>query len=201
MDVSVKSNISDVLKNFDSKTQARLQRNIFDRLVRKAGKDTKKRIREKYNLKAGDIKIKVTTSKPNHLVGYLEASARKLPLTKFNPIASAGGMVVSVVKGASTFINNAFIAQPQGRDYRDRGQSRKAVRKYSDVFIRTGQNAYPLDAKGIKEEHSMSIGEYLGSKENLNEINIMLNRERPNIERAVVDSFVNKKVKKILSDD
>jgi len=198
MDVSVKVNISEVFKAFDQKTQLRFQRNAFDRTVRLAGKETKKRITTKYNLKAGDVKIKVTTSRQGKLVGYLQATARKFSLTRFNPVASMGGLTASILKGQTVYIEDAFIAQPHGKDYSSRGQSSTASRRWRDVFMRKTSNAYPLDAKDIKEEYSMSVGEYLKSDENMAAIRDMLNREKTNIERAVVAAWSNKQIDKIL---
>lgn len=197
MEITAKTNISDVFKNFAPDRQLKFQRAAFDRTVRIAGKETKKRIISKYNLKSKDVKITVKTSKHGLLVGYLIASPRFLALTRFNPIKSMQGITVSVIRGVTAYIEGAFIEQPHGVAY-GRGQGSTVTLKRRELFKRKSKNAYPLAAKDIKEQHSMSVGEYLKSDENMRAIREMMNRERPNIERAVVDAFTKKQIKSIL---
>lgn len=199
MEITVKSNISEVFQNFSPERQIKLQRAAFDRTVRLAGKETKKRVTTKYNLKAKDIKITVKTSKPGTLIGYLIASSRYLSLTRFNPIESMQGVSVSVLRGVTAYIEGAFIEQPHGFKY-GRGQRNPVTLKGRELFRRKSKNAYPLAAKDIKEEYSMSVGQYLKSDENMKAINDMMKRERVNIERAVVSAFTKKQITKILGD-
>lgn len=198
MDIRIDYKPSDFAKMFDAKTQRKLNRGVLDRLTTLVDKDIKKRIAKEYNIKLKDIKTHRTRTTQDSMVTSISASKRYLSLTRFNPQEAMSGITVSVKQGQTYYIENAFIAQPSGKDYSSRGQIGKPLDlRGRELFVRLTKNAYPLDSKTPKEQYSLSVGEYLRSADNIAKINNLMRQERKNIEREVVEGMTKRTLKKI----
>jgi hypothetical protein len=200
--VDIRINIDDagVTKMFDAKTQRKIHRNMLDQMTRRVNKEYKARTARMYNIDARQIKTTVTKTTQNSLVASIIASKRFLSLARFNPAESGTGMSFEVVRGQSVFIDGAFIRQPKGVNYKTRGQKAPVVLKGSEVFKRLGVKPYPLDAKKMKEDESLSIGLNLKSQENMNWLNGFMRRLRPFIEERVISGMAKRAIKKSLGE-
>lgn len=198
MEVALRLTRNDALSKYDPGTQKKILRNTLDRLTRAVNKDFKNRIVKKYNIKKKDLKTQITRTTQSSMVTSISARKSPYSLTRFNPKESMTGMTVQVLQGQTSFIEGAFLRQPIGNKYKSRGQKNKVTLKPpGDIFVRKGNSAYPIDALGPKKEFSFSLGQVLGSPENLRAINAFMNRERANIEQEVISGLVGKAIKKI----
>lgn len=200
MDIRIDIDTSGVANMFDAKTQRKIHRNLLDRMARRVNKEYKNRTARMYNIKAKQIKTTVTKTTQNSLVTSIAASKRFLSLSRFKPIESGTGMSFEVVRGQSIFIEGAFIRQPKGVNYKTRGQKSPAVLKGRDVFKRMGVEPYPLEAKKMKEDSSLSIGQNLVSTENMNWLNGFMRRLHPVIKQEVIAGMANRAIKKSLGE-
>ena len=198
MILDVKTDASAILKRFDPRTQRAMLKNVINKLGRLARKETKKRITTKYNLKSRDVVINITAARTANHPCRLRARRKELALTRFNPEQTDKGVRVSVIRGGAQVIQGAFVAQPQGHNYPQYGQQTSMYSKYPLVFKRLGRKPYGTNTKKSREEFSVSIGKFLGSDENRRAISEMMARERPGVERFIVDNWTNKKLSKFM---
>jgi hypothetical protein len=197
MEVKVKVTMGDLLSRFDPKTQVNMHRNIINRLARIAVQDTKKRISGRYNIGQRTIIIKQTNATTSNLTARLSARKKELSLARFNPMEAGSGAVASVTKGGTVFIEGAFVAQPVGHDWSNRGQKAQRTASLPLVFKRRGIKPYPLDSRKLDKEYSISIGVIMKSKDNMAAINHMIQGRKDDIAAAVVDGWRNRKLSKL----
>jgi hypothetical protein len=92
-----------------------ISRAINDAL-RKGRTESVRAIRERYAVKAGDVRdqIKVYRSDAGNLLGFISATGYKFPLELFmKSFSREEGLVIEEVKGKQTRIEHAFSAQMQ----------------------------------------------------------------------------------------
>jgi hypothetical protein len=141
------------------------QRQLIRRATNKVGKlcftESKRVIREKYNIKLKDLNDKLKYSQPSDmtLTARIAAPTKRLTLMRFSAKQTAQGVRVQVIRGSTKTVKSAFIAQPRGINYKHSGQKKTVSLSEPFVFKRVGKSAYPIEA-----EKTLSVGKMLDNK-------------------------------------
>jgi len=105
-------------------------------------------IRERYTIKAKDAELSVTKASKEKLQAKVSGSYNPLSLMKFRTKETKKGLRVQVIKKKPVIIKGGFIGQPQGRDWRQYGQTRQISAPVGMVFIKeNGKTRSPFARK------------------------------------------------------
>lgn len=107
-----------------------------------------RKLREEYNLKAGDIKkrVQIEKAKPNQLISIIVSrGSRRTPILYYGARQTKKGLSVSIKKGSRKVITHGFISTMKSG--------------HTGGFIRRGKTRLPID-----ELYGPSVTHLFGSK-------------------------------------
>jgi hypothetical protein len=175
--ITVKSNLDDVLKQFDQLT-TQMKGKALARAMRRTGERSRtimtREVRKDYNVAARDIKatIRIRRNSVGNTIGIiLESKGRRLPFGYFAPKQNAVGTTVKIKK-ARKMIPSAFLTTLQSKQAvaKREGKSRLPIQQLYTISI-----PEMLSAKSVNEAVLKAIGEEL-SPRILAELNYQLLR-------------------------
>jgi hypothetical protein len=175
--ITVKSNLDDVLKQFDQLT-TQMKGKALARAMKRTGERSRtimtREVRKDYNVAARDIKatIRIRRNSVGNTIGIiLESKGRRLPFGYFAPKQNAVGTTVKIKK-ARKMIPSAFLTTLQSKQAvaKREGKSRLPIQQLYTISI-----PEMLSAKSVNEAVLKAIGEEL-SPRILAELNYQLLR-------------------------
>jgi len=171
-------------------TQRRIAKNVTNKLLVRAKRESINNINREYNLpkRAISSKLKIERAKANKLAARIYAPNRRLNVIEFRGTKATGsGVVATIRKGKKTVYPKGFIAQPKGRSWSKYGQSKQVSSPKKLALQRKGGSPYPV--KGILV---WTLAQIIGGHWNRNLINKMIKREI----KAIADHELEKEFRK-----
>jgi hypothetical protein len=167
--LEVKVDADNVLRHIlNTPKHKEIEMKVLNELAEQARSHTKHKILSEYNYPSNKVNIGLFKASMSVLVAILTGSKERLSFMKFGAVQTGTGVEASIKKGKKTRRKKAFIATPQGKDYKNRGQKR-TVSGPTMALQRKKTGAYP-----VRRLNAPSIGMLLKAKKNIKEINHIL---------------------------
>lgn len=148
-----------IKKQLNPKEHATVCMRALNKTAGNVRAEGRRAIREEYNVKAKDVELSIWKASRDSLKAIISASYNPLNLLKFGAKQVKAGVRVMVTKGYKRVINEAFIAQPSGKDWKKYGQQRQVTSDAQFVFVKgtgkkklfakrrdKGYKNYPVDS-------------------------------------------------------
>jgi hypothetical protein len=187
--ITLKVDITEMLNVLSTEQANKTHALVLNKLATRARKETRKRITEKYNLKASAIKLKIRRAKASHLRAFLYAYRyRPYSLLRFTKSKLGdrppGGITIEVERGKTILIEGAFI-------------QRSTVIGQPAVMIRLSNKQYPIDVTLLEKRYSFILSREVSSDSNVDKINAMISEQAPILLQQTIDDQIKRRLSKI----